>query len=34
MDSYQIFESIIKSEGNKIYDWNKLLYELKESKEK
>ena len=34
MDSYQIFESIIKYEGKIINDWNKLLYELKESKEK
>ena len=34
MDSYLNFESIIKSEGKALNNWNKLLIELKESKEK
>jgi len=34
MDSYQIFESIIISEGNAINDWKRLLNNLKESEEK
>ena len=34
MNSFQIFESILKSEGKQILLWNKLLNELKESKEK
>ena len=34
MDSYQIFESLIMSEGNIIQYWKKLLNDLKESEEK
>ena len=34
MDSFNIFESIIKSEGQNIFYWNKLLNLLRESKEK
>ena len=34
MNSFQIFVSILKSEGKQILLWNKLLNELKESKEK
>ena len=34
MDSYQIFEAIIKAEGKSILNWNKLLNELKDTKEK
>ena len=34
MNSYQIYESILKSEGNNISDWLLLLNELKDNKEK
>ena len=34
MDSYQIFEAVIKAEGKSIFNWNKLLNELKDTKEK
>ena len=34
MDSYEILESIILFEGKTIYDWYKLLDELKDYKEK
>ena len=34
MDSFNIFESIIKSEGQNIFHWKKLLNQLRENKEK
>ena len=34
MDSFQILELIINSEGKNIYHWNQLLKQLKENKEK
>ena len=34
MDSYQIFEAIIKAEGKSIFNWNTSLNELKDAREK
>ena len=34
MNSFNILEEILKSEGKNILQWNKLLIQLKESKEK
>ena len=34
MDSFQILELIINSEGKNIFYWNQLLKQLKENKEK
>jgi hypothetical protein len=34
MNSFNILEEILKSEGTNILQWNKLLIQLKESKEK